>query len=291
LGSISTSVRNGSKAVVWGQAGKQTFPTSVVGGKRTSAPVPAPVALTFDATYVLYLFLYAAPPPSATQDPDPNPDGAEIFAQSPDRAAERFAMLRELADIGMEIARALQSEVRARAETAVEDEAPQSVAELGLAFSRVSRAVRQTLALEARLEDERLDREQAAKVAEDAQSRSNSEMSEAGARVKAKLLRLLYPDHERDHQWDDEDVEDLSDEPDDERGEGFVSDRPAADVVAGVCGDLGIEPDLSLWVGEDSVAASATRGDGGASPAAFEQHREAAATSPPDPDGGRGRPP
>ena len=66
-------------------------------------------------------------------------------------------MLRELADIGMEMARALQGEVRARAE-AVEDaesgEPPQSVAELGLAFSRVSRAVRQTLALEARLEDD-----------------------------------------------------------------------------------------------------------------------------------------
>jgi hypothetical protein len=174
-------------------------------------------------------------------------------------------MLRELADIGMEMARALQSEVRARAEAEEEaGEAPKSVAELGLAFSRVSRAVRQTLALEARLEDDRLARERAAEAAEDAQSQSNSEMSERAAKVKAKLMQLLHPDRERDHRWDDDWFEDLNDDPDDERGEGFVSDRPAADVVAGVCGDLGIEPDLRLWAEDDGAAASAARGAGGA---------------------------
>jgi hypothetical protein len=201
--------------------------------------------LTFDANNVLCLFLTVALTSPATQPLDPPQD----------RAAERFAMLRELADIGMEMARALQGEVRARAE-AVEDpgEAPRSVAELGLAFSRVSRAVRQTLALEARLEDERLARERAAEAAEDARSQSNSEVSERAARVRAKLMQLLHPDRERDHRWDDDWFEDLSDGPDDERGEGFVSDRPAADVVAGVCGDLGIEPDLRLWAGEDGAA-------------------------------------
>jgi hypothetical protein len=52
------------------------------------------------------LFVNAELPPSPTQHPD--------------RAAERFAILRELADIEMEIARALQGAVRERAE-AVED--------------------------------------------------------------------------------------------------------------------------------------------------------------------------
>jgi hypothetical protein len=109
--------------------------------------------LTFDANNVLCLFLNATPKLSATQPVDPPPD----------RAAERFAILGELVDIGMEIARAVQGEIRARAEV-VEDEAaesPKIVADLGLAFSRVSRAVRQTVALEARLEDGRLERRRA----------------------------------------------------------------------------------------------------------------------------------
>jgi hypothetical protein len=74
-----------------------------------------PATLTFDANNVLCLFLNTAPTPSATQHPDP----------APDRAAERFAILRELVDIGMEIARAVQGEIRARAEV-VEDEAAES---------------------------------------------------------------------------------------------------------------------------------------------------------------------
>jgi len=183
----------------------------------------------------------------------------------------------------MEIARALQGEVRARVEP-VEADTPQSVAELGLAFSRVSRAVRQTLALEARLEDDRLARERAA---EDRQW--TSEAVERAARARARLMWRPYLD---DEAWDDDDLEDLSDGPDDDRGEGFVADRPAADVVAGVCGDLGIEPDLSFWTDEDGAGVPVARGDGGAAPpAAIEEHREAATALPPHPDGTHKQPP
>jgi hypothetical protein len=155
--------------------------------------------------------------------------------------------------------------------------------------------VRQTLALEARLEDDRLAHERAAKAAEDAQSQSNSELSDRAARVRARLMQLLHPDRERDHQWDDDWDEDLSDEPDDERGEGFVSDRPAADVVAGVCGDLGIEPDLSLWTNGDGATAPAARGAASARLEAPSEHHPApdgpSAVGAPHPDGMRGQPP
>ena len=173
-------------------------------------------------------------------------------------------MLRELADIGMEIARAVQGEVRARAEVVDDEaaEAPKIVADLGLAFSRVSRAVRQTLALEERLEEGRLERQRVAKAAEEARSQADGEMAERAAKVKAKLMQLIHPDRERDHRWDDVPWETLNDDPDDD--EGFVSDRPAADVVAGVCGDLGLKPDLSLWADGDSATASVARGAGGA---------------------------
>ena len=194
-------------------------------------------------------------------------------------------MLRELADIGMEIARAVQGEVRARAE-AVEDEAtesPKIVAELGLAFSRVSRAVRQTLALEARLEDDRLAREQLAKASEEASAQSNKELSERAAKVRAKLMQLIHPDRERDHRWDDVPWEDLNDEEDEERGEGLVSDRPPADVVAGASRDLGIEPDLGLWTDEEGAAASASRGVDRAPPVVHARDREPTTIAAPHP--------
>jgi len=145
--------------------------------------------------------------------------------------------------------------------------------------------VRQTLALEARLEDDRLARKRAA---EESQSRSDGETAEAAARVRARLMWLLHPvdGEDEDDDWD----EDLSDGPDDERGEGFVADRPAADVVAGVCGDLGIKPDLSLWTDRDSGAISTELDAGGAASIAFDEHREAA-PSPPHADDARGRPP
>jgi hypothetical protein len=81
------------------------------------------------------------------------------------------------------------------------------------------------------------------------------------------------------------------DKPGDERGDGFVSDRPAADVIAGVCGDLGLEPDLSLWTDEGRAAVSAEPDASGAHPTAFEEHRDAAAASPPHSDDAHGRPP
>jgi len=206
-------------------------------------------------------------------------------------------MLRELADIGMEMARALQGEVRARAES-VEAEPPTSVAELGLAFSRVSRAVRQTLALEARLEDDRLARERAAREAEEASAQSNKELSERAAKVRAKLMQLIHPDRERDHRWDDVPWEDLNDEPDDKRDEGFAPDRPAADVVAGVSRDLGIEPDLGLWASDDGAAGEPGAGADRFEPAASnvplarsEPGAGAAPELPPHPAERRGRSP
>ncbi len=70
-------------------------------------------------------------------------------------------MLQELAEIGMDLAREVRRQVVEPA--AVSDGAPASpppdVAELGLVFTRIARAVRQTVALEARLEQDRVERE------------------------------------------------------------------------------------------------------------------------------------
>ena len=71
------------------------------------------------------------------------------------RAGERAAMLQRLADIGMDMAEALAEELGERRRAKADEQAGErvSVADLSLAYNRVARAVRQTLALEARLEE------------------------------------------------------------------------------------------------------------------------------------------
>ncbi len=79
----------------------------------------------------------------------------------PERTARHLAMLRELAEIGMALARAIGEQALAALEAPPPDpetpqpEAPPSPApnraDPGLAFARVARAVRQCIALEARI--------------------------------------------------------------------------------------------------------------------------------------------
>jgi hypothetical protein len=87
--------------------------------------------------------------------PDPDDvDGATTCARCAAREAradEREAMLRELAATGMAFNAALMRELQA-VEAAPAEDRP-SVAELSLAYNRVARAVRQTLALEIRIEE------------------------------------------------------------------------------------------------------------------------------------------
>src|SRR4051794_30180318 len=88
---------------------------------------------------------------SATVEAEP--DDAEARAEA--RTARQLAMLQELAEIGLQIARAVRDEALARAEPVDEDAAPRlspfGSGDLGLIYSRISRAVRQTLALESRI--------------------------------------------------------------------------------------------------------------------------------------------
>jgi len=103
---------------------------------------------------------------SAAPVDDDAPDLAEDRVKA--RAAEREAMLRRLADIGMEMAEALAEELRDRRAAPPDNAGTRpSVADLSLAFNRVSRAVRQTLALEARLQEGALTRARAANDPDD----------------------------------------------------------------------------------------------------------------------------
>jgi hypothetical protein len=114
-------------------------------------------------------------------------------------AAERGRVLRELTGIGMKLARALAQQVEdmmAPGEDAIQAATaprtrPLSV-DPGLAFSRIARAVRLTVALEARHDEEMLtlgEKLQSARI-EDALRRRREAQSHVNAR-KYKIRRIL----------------------------------------------------------------------------------------------------
>jgi hypothetical protein len=83
---------------------------------------------------------------------DPHATAEPVSADpSSDRAERRLRILQELAEIGMDLARAVRT--RALALAAKAD--PAAAVDLGLSFSRIARAVRQTVALEAKFEQDR----------------------------------------------------------------------------------------------------------------------------------------
>jgi hypothetical protein len=180
------------------------------------------------------------------------------------RAARRVEVLAELVDTGMEITRRIRVEVRAleRVETVEDLKIAPTSADLSLAFSRVSRAVRQTLALERKFDEPAAAPRQTPADAEAERLRQ----AEAGARVRRKLTRLLMKagpgfewgvngyEQPLPGEFDDEDVagEDL-DDPDETVEAGRSA--PDAEVLAEVCADLGVERDVSVFGAGDEAFA------------------------------------
>ena len=149
-----------------------------------------------------------------------------------DRSAQRLALLRELADIGMGLARAVGE--RAAAEPGGPD--------LGLSYAQIARAVRQTLALEARLESE-------------AQSEHLRQAGARGAAVKREARRLVQRAIDADPSERNPYVlgahlnERLRDADDTD-----FADRPLAEIVARICADLGVAFDPALWEDAPTLA-------------------------------------
>lgn len=166
-----------------------------------------------------------------------------------DRLERRLRMAAELAEMGMDMARALHRRVL---EAAAGDEAAASW-DLGLAFARVSRAVRLTLALEARLEQERQARDQEIVAAQTARRQAENAVAAGKAvrgwarknEVRDVVVEAIEAETGREH-----DIErlfaDLGERLNREADADFA-DRPLGELVALICRDLGLTPDWSLW--------------------------------------------
>ncbi|QUD89203.1 hypothetical protein [Phenylobacterium montanum] len=222
-------------------------------------------------------------PQSGFDDADPALSPAEA------RALRHGRVLARLAEIGMEMAEALGREARARAEAAEAGEAgPAAAGDPGLAFSRIARAVRLTLALEARLAEGPAERasgpEVEARREAEAARRARAEDRALTERVGRNIIAVNNQAAARkaietliETEAEACDIEPLLDalaERLNEPTEADFADRPVSETIARICADLGLRPDWGLWRDEAWAGREAeTRARG--SPYAAEARRKA----------------
>jgi hypothetical protein len=200
-------------------------------------------------------------------DADPRPP-----AEAAERDARALARLDELAAIGMDLARDLRRR-------AADDDAPLDPAEAALAFSRLSRAIRLTIALEQRLAEgasARAEAAQRARVLRDGYERA---MRAAGRKDQAQAMvaQALAADG-RDAAEVEILLEDLTERLDEDDDALWLDDVPVAVMAAGICRDLGVAFDPAVWAGMEDEE-EAPPGD---SPSAHAVQ----ARAPPSPTGG-----
>ncbi len=167
------------------------------------------------------------------------------------RAERRVQILQELAEIGLSLARDLQRRVLAAPEgPPAQAEEPREPA--GLALGRISRAVRLTLALQARFDEDRraLDDKVQALAADKAAALARANGLAAAQRTIRRAEVSIKVEHAIETEADERDVERLFDEfherlieASDE--EDFVT-RPLGEVIAAIRADLGLPVDPAL---------------------------------------------
>jgi hypothetical protein len=159
----------------------------------------------------------------------------------------QLALLGELAEIGLEISRAIERHATGKAE------APVMKGDHALAYARVSRSVRQTIHLQSRLID-------SMKAEDDAAAETAPEAAKEAARLtpeyqrKASVERIVERLIEVEHPDDEETLDalicDAGERLDDEDLYGDLMDRPMSELVARICRDLGLTPDWSTLAAE-----------------------------------------
>ncbi len=159
--------------------------------------------------------------------------------------AERHARdLARLTEWAMELAADLQA-------SAMATDDPKVKADVAAAFHRISRSARQSMALEAKLERDRLAAELAAE--EHAEHVRSTRIREHRERVSLPIERLVWHEAERDELMGE--LENLLDEA--ELDHGFL-DQPVELLIARIAKALGVKRHLPPQGGEGDEVASLT---------------------------------
>ena len=173
----------------------------------------------------------------------------------------QMRMLEELAEIGMKLARAVER----RVEESVSADVENGDAGLALVFSRISRAVRQTIALESRLDRELHE----ARTAEHAviAERARDATRTLARRRKHTVREVVQEAFESEAAGPELEalLADLDERLDDSDDDLDFAELPIADLAARLCRQLGVPFDPTLWQDEpppnSSSPAKAGEGD------------------------------
>jgi hypothetical protein len=171
-------------------------------------------------------------------------------------AMRQLQMLGELAEIGLDVARAVERQASGSGQESGMPAAPAVFqGDLALAYSRVSRAVRLTLMLQSKLiEDLKAADKAGAEVdAEAAKDEARSDPAyQKKVRVEAIVERVIRAERPDDAETLDTLMTDACERLDDEDVYGDLMERPVSELVARICKDLGLTPDWAelaeeLW--------------------------------------------
>jgi len=205
------------------------------------------------------LDLFPAP---ATDDVAP-PNASHLSAPAVLRAEQRLAMLREISEIGMELTRSLARRVQAEEAAGTGDQAIAENAnpppfDPSDAFARLSRAVRLTLALEARAEEalrallagERAATEarREARVAREKHA-AETRTQDAWERIEDLVEREIERTAENEEDFYNL-VFALEQRLDENQAYHDLENRPLGETVEWLCRDLCLSPDWRRWTGE-----------------------------------------
>ena len=175
-------------------------------------------------------------PPNLSTDGTPVPRSGGFS----ERTERHLRMLAELAEIGMELARQVGRQAL--------DGGAEVDGDPGLKFARIARAVRQTVALEARLDaDARALEQQGAAARASREAAQRARVQQQKMRVKRLVEEAISGATGREADPDDAeslrlDLDERLEDPDIEAELGW---RPIGVIFAGICEDLGIKADLS----------------------------------------------
>jgi hypothetical protein len=176
------------------------------------------------------------------------------------RAERRLRLLEELAEIGMDLARSLRPAAQPEAGEAPAGDAVRGKGrEPADVFGPLSRAIRLTLALEAKTDEELRDLKAGivrARAEEQAQAAKRVRKAAAKARSdRIDEVRILLHSAAGAQIEDREAFEDIEEELEERLDENEADfgnpERPLRETVEGLCKAMGLSPDWSRWNGED----------------------------------------
>jgi len=169
--------------------------------------------------------------------PSDAPCGADARAVT----ERQLEMLGRLAEVGLNVALAIERRALAMiADPSAADAAPMGEGDIGLAYARVSRAVRLTIALQSkRLEDLKTLGEEAAFEAKHAKVRADVARKVDVQQVVWRVIAAEQADQEQAEDL----LRELGERLVDDTCYGDVLSRPFSEVVARICDDLGLSPD------------------------------------------------